>query len=274
MASLADRIPPPLLRLAARLQTRFPRLRPLLQAIAGRIAAREGIIRHGPAAGLRFHAGVPIAGYRLGTTEPEFQEAFAARVAPGDTVYDVGANVGFYTVLAARLTGPDGRVVAFEPFAASAERARANAARNGFAHVEVVEAAVAEAPGTAWLAFSDNPVTHALGARGADGVEVPVTSLDAFVAGGGPPPSVIKLDVEGAEIEALRGMAGVLRDHRPALLVEVHYHVTTLPAVLDELVRPLGYRVTVLGGGDVPAGGVRGHVLLDPPERTLRTATR
>lgn len=274
MPSPSDLLPPALLRLAGRVQSRVPALRPLFQAVAARVARGEGVIRHGPAAGLRFHAGVPIAGYRLGTTEPDFQAAVAARVRPGDVVYDVGANVGFYTVLVARLTGPGGRVVAFEPFAESAARARANAASNGFAHVEVVEAAVADAPGTAWLTFSNTPVTHHLAGAGAtrrpsgtDGTEVAVTSIDAFVAGGGPVPDVVKLDVEGSEVAALRGMAATLRDHRPAVLVEVHDTVSDLPQTLDALVVPLGYRVRVLGGGPVPAGNARGHVLLDPPDR-------
>lgn len=274
MPSLPDLLPPALLRLAGRVQGRVPVLRPLFQAVAGRVASREGIIRHGPAAGLRFLAGVSIAGYRLGTTEPDFQAAFAERIRPGDVVYDLGANVGFYTVLAARLVGPAGRVVAFEPFAESAARARANAARNGFGHVEVVEAAVSDAPGTAFLTLSTSPVTHHLDGAGAyqrppgaPGVEVAVTSIDAFVASGGPPPDVVKVDVEGAEVAALHGMAATLRDHRPTLLVEVHDAVSDFPAALDALVVPLGYRVRVLGGGPVPAGGARGHVLLDPPDR-------
>ena len=267
MPNLTDLLPPPLLRLAGRIQTRVPALRPFFQAIAGRLAAREGVIRHGPAAGLRFQAGVPIVGYRLGTTEPDFQAAFAARIRPGDVVYDLGANVGFYAVLAARLVGPAGRVVSFEPFPESAARARENAARNGFGHVEVVETAVGRAPGTDWLAFSNTSVTHHLGDRSTAGLEVPVTSVDAYVAAGGPPPDVVKVDVEGAEVAVLHGMVDTLRDHRPAVLVEVHYPVYDLPETLDALVTPLGYRVTVLGGGPVPAGGERGHVLLDPPER-------
>ena len=261
-------IPPFAVRLAGRAQTRVPALRPLFERVAGRVAAGEGVILRGPAAGLRFRADVNIAGYRLGTTEPAFQAAFAARVPRGGVVYDLGANVGFYTVLAARLVGPEGRVVAVEPFPASAETVRHNARANGFEHVEVVEAAVGGAAGRAWLETDRDPVTYRLGPEGErPGIEVPVTTVDALVAAGHPPPDLVKVDVEGVEVAALEGMTRTLADHRPALLVEVHHAVADFPDAVERIAAPLGYRASVLGGGPMPQGGTRAHVALDPPAR-------
>ena len=244
---------------------KVPALRPSFERLAGRIAAGEGTIQRGVGRGLRFHADVNVAGYRLGTTEPEFQDALASRIRAGMVVYDLGANVGFYAVLSARLVGRTGRVVAVEPFPASAETVRHNARLNGF-DIDVLEAAIGGEGGTAWLRTDQGgPVTHRLDLEGAgDGLEVAVTTVDALVADGHPPPDLIKVDVEGAESAALRGMAETLRAHRPAVLVEVHHAVRDFPDVLEAVVAPLGYRVSVLEGGPVPSGGVRAHVLLDP----------
>ena len=266
IARLARFVPTPLVRLASWLVLRIPALRPAFERVAGRIAAGEGVVQRGPAKGLRLKADVNVAGYRLGTTEPEFQRAFAERIRPGAVVYDLGANVGFYTVLAARLAGPEGRVVAVEPFPATAETVRHNARANGFETVDVVEAAVGEAVGRAWLRTDrHDPVTFRLGEdRTVEGVEVPITTVDALVAAGHPPPDVVKVDVEGAEVAVLRGMAETLAAHTPALLVEVHEVVADFPDVVAASLVPLGYRASVLGGGPMPRGGARAHVLLDP----------
>ena len=266
LARLARLVPTPVVRLAVWAMTTVPALRPGLERLAGAIAAGEGTVQRGPGRGLRLRADVAVAGYRLGTTEPEFQRALAARVRPGHVVYDLGANVGFYTVLCARLVGPTGRVVAVEPFPASAQAVRHNARLNGFETVEVVEAAVGAAPGRGWLSTErGDPVTFRLAdGPGGPGVDVAVTSVDALVAARRPPPDVVKVDVEGAEVAALHGMARTLARHRPAVLVEVHHAVSDFPDALAKVATPLGYRVSVLGGGGVPRGGARAHVLLDP----------
>ena len=269
LARLARLVPTPVVRLAVRAMTAFPALRPGLERLAGAIAAGEGTIQRGAGKGLRFRADVAVAGYRLGTTEPEFQRALARHVRPGAVVYDLGANVGFYAVICARLAGAKGRVIAVEPFRQSAEAVRHNAGLNGFETIDVVEAAVGAAPGRAWLSTAQgDPVTFRLADdRAGSGVEVDVTSVDALVAAGHPPPDVVKMDVEGAEVAALRGMAETLAAHRPVVLVEVHHAVADFPAAVAALAEPLGYRASVLGGGPMPRGGVRAHVLLEPPAR-------
>ncbi|PTL58978.1 methyltransferase [Paraconexibacter algicola] len=183
-----------------------------------------------------------------GTLEPEVQEALRRTVAPGDVVYDIGANVGFFTLLAARLTGPGGHVVAFEPSPPAVAGLRANVALNGLA-VTVREAAVAATPGRArllqvgehsWSHLEDrghHPGTTAV-------VEVEVTTVDAEVAAGRPVPAVVKLDVEGSEVAALQGMARTLAEHRPALVIELHGTNHEVLDVLDDA----GYRAENLEG--------------------------
>ncbi len=272
LARLARFVPTPVVRLAARAMLWVPALRPALERVAQAVAAGEGTIQRGIGKGLRFRADVAVAGYRLGTTEPDFQRALAAHIRPGYVVYDLGANVGFYTVLCARLVGPRGRVIAVEPFPASAQATRHNAALNGFGQVEVVEAAIAGAPGRGWLRTEGrDSVTFRLGEpTDTAGLEVDLTSVDALVAAGHPAPDVIKVDVEGVEVAALRGMARTLAEHRPTVLVEIHHAVADFPDAVAEVAEPLGYVASVLGGGAMPRGGVRAHVVLDPGARPSR----
>ena len=96
------------------------------------------------------HAGLIVRG----TLEPPVQEALRRLIAPGAVFYDVGANVGFFTILGARLVGPAGRVVAFEPVPACARAVGRNIELNGFAHAEIREAAVGAAGGRARCSWS------------------------------------------------------------------------------------------------------------------------
>ncbi len=119
-------------------------------------------------------------------------------------VYDIGANVGFYTLLASALAGPRGRVVAFEPLPRNLEFLRAHVAMNGMTNVVIRSVALADHPGTRPFDDTPGPSEAHLAARGSLTVEC--ATLDALVAKGEiPPPDVIKMDVEGAELLVLRG---------------------------------------------------------------------
>ncbi|MEM6784139.1 MAG: FkbM family methyltransferase [Bacteroidota bacterium] len=270
LARLARRLPASWLRFLGRAQYRIPLVRPLAQWGARRLAGQVGVIQRGVGAGLRFEPGVAVAGYRLGTTEPEVQAVFAEHVRAGDVVYDVGANVGFFTVIAGRLVGPTGRVYAFEPFGESADRIRRNADHNDFGWVEVEQAAVSEAPGMGALAATESPVTFRLddvpGPRAPTGtLPVRLISLDAFATRAAVrPPTFVKIDVEGNEERVIRGMLDVLARHRPVVLCEVHYRVANFEAFLAATVEPLGYTARTLSGEPMPAVGALYHVVLEP----------
>ncbi|NNF58126.1 MAG: FkbM family methyltransferase [Rhodothermaceae bacterium] len=275
-ARLAARLlPPPALRFIGRLQYRVPVLGPLIRRAAGRVATGEGVIRYGVGTGLRFQGDGAVAGYLLGTSEPELQEAFAERIRPGDTVYDLGANIGFYMILAARLVGPTGRVVAFEPFPATAAAARHNARLNAFDQVHVIEAAVADRPGEEWLMTGTGPVTFRLGEdREQPGQLVPVISVDAFVSTAEePPPDFVKIDVEGAEERVLLGMKDTLRQHRPTVLCEVHYAISDFAGFVARELGPLGYTATRIDGDGIPEAGARFHVVLTPLSEPITSTT-
>lgn len=149
---------------------------------------------------------------------------------PGDTAIDVGAHIGFFTMQMAAAVGPAGRVYAFEPLDSNADLLERSIAENGFGdRVRVRRAAAGDAPGTATLTF---PV-ETLNSGGAyllrDGTAplpgnrtrvVPLVALDALDLRR--PVRIIKMDVEGAEPQVLRGAARILAEDRPVILSELH----------------------------------------------------
>lgn len=262
-------LPPSVLRFVGSLQFKVPLLRPVIEAGARRFAAGEAVIRYGVGAGLRFNATGSAAGYLLGTSEIEEQELLAKLLKPGDTFYDIGANVGFYSTIAARLVGPRGHVYAFEPFPPSAERILSNARLNGFTNVTVIQAAVTAQPGRVRLSIQKPRQTQQYRVRSdAAGhyVEVPAISVDLYVSrhqirG----PSLVMIDVEGEEIGALRGMLATISLHLPIIMCEVHWTGVAFRRFLEANLTPLGYEATTYDGSALPIQQLRYHALLMPP---------
>ncbi|WP_440010475.1 FkbM family methyltransferase [Halomicrococcus sp. SG-WS-1] len=161
--------------------------------------------------------------YRTLVDERPVLADLLGRLEPDDTVFDVGAYVGTYTCFAAAAL-PDGQVVAFEPREAKAARVEANLAHNG-ATADVRREALTDESGEGAMA------TDGVAQLSTDGTEsVTMRRGDALVeAGEVPPPDVLKVDVEGAEVDALHGLAATLA--RPACrLVYCEVHPTLLDA--------------------------------------------
>lgn len=261
-------LPVPLIKRAAALQWKHPLLRRVIQAVADRMRDRDAQIPHGVGRGLWFNAGRSNAGYVLGTNEPLLQRALALLLKPGMTVLDVGASVGFQSVLAAHLVGAQGRVLALEPLPENAARAAHNARLNGFAHLTVMEVAVADADGEATFHTSDRPNWGRLEdtppqARGT--LPVKVRSIDSVAAELGLHPSAIKIDVEGGERKVLEGARRTLEADRPVLFLDCHGTNREVAAFLEGM----RYRPVVLGGEGVPLPEARwdAQVVALPVER-------
>lgn len=151
--------------------------------------------------------------------EMAFLERYLRR---GDRFVDVGANIGTYSLLARRLVGPEGQVVAIEPLPLAAARLRENLERNGLVDVEVHQVAVDDHEGTAGFLDFDvsSALDHVADHRGRTPFEVTVRRLDDLV--GQREVAAAKLDVEGAEHRALLGAEAMLASHSPPVwLVEV-----------------------------------------------------
>lgn len=173
-------------------------------------------ILSGPGRGIRWQAGCGMMNFWLGTYEREKMVAFAAQMQPEMTVYDVGANVGAYTVLAARQCAA---VHAFEPDANNLSRLRRNVQLNRFANCTVVSAAVGSFDGPANFCSGKDACVGQLDPVGS--VVVRCVSLDSYAAAHGAP-DLIKMDIEGGEIDALAGARGLFRSKRPLLFVATH----------------------------------------------------
>ncbi len=261
---LVSLVPPRLVRVIGRLQFRLPFLRFVLDKLRAVLIRSAGVIKHGEGAGLTFDARGGFAGYLLGTSEPEEQKAVVSFLEPGSVFFDIGANIGFFSTIAARAVGPKGRFYAFEPSENSAANAERNARLNGFDQVTVVRAAVCDKNGKAWLQTALPPDQHSLVSdRPAQGVEVETFSIDGFILETSAPlPDLVMIDVEGAEIEVLIGMHRTIERCKPIILCEVHWLGARFIDCYEKHLRPLGYGLTLLDGNPIPAGIERYHALL------------
>src|SRR5262245_34954127 len=171
--------------------------------------------------GMRWIVGAGTHGCWLGSYELPKQNRFAIEVKEGRVVYDVGANSGFYTLLAARCVGARGRVHAFEPAPENLSFLRRHVALNRLSNTTINALAISDASGTLHFRRGPNRSTGRLDDAG--DLEVKAMSIDDFVLiEGHSPPDVIKIDVEGGEARVLRGARGVLQAFRPTLFLATH----------------------------------------------------
>jgi len=140
---------------------------------------------------------------------------------PGDVVIDAGANIGALTVPLARRVGPDGWVLSVEPQRLVHQMLCANVAANGLANVVAQWCGLGAAPGVAVVPPLDHSKEQnfgGIGLRGSGaGERVPVATIDSLDL---PACGLIKIDVEGMELDVLRGAAQTIRKHQPRLFVE------------------------------------------------------
>lgn len=179
----------------------------------------------------------------LGYTERPLLAWFAQNVRPGETWLDVGAHYGYTAIALCRLVGLQGRVFAFEPMLSTAGYLAQTRQLNQFHQMMVLPLALA-ASGS--LCLQQLPTVRGMVDSTMQGRErretILVTSLDHLwpqVCGTQSQIDGIKIDVQGMELEALRGMAGLLRKHQPKLVVEVHRGVNR--AELLDLIESQGY---------------------------------
>ncbi|HET6764933.1 MAG TPA: FkbM family methyltransferase [Longimicrobiaceae bacterium] len=195
-----------------------------------------------------------------GTYEPEQTALFRRHVQPGARVLDVGAHVGYYTLVSSVLAGPTGKVWAFEPNPTNHAFLRRHVQINGRGNVTVVQAAVSDRPGTARFDFGTGSGTGHLAEDGA--IEVRTLRLDDFCAEQGADPTAVKIDVEGAEMQVLEGAEQVIARARPVIFLSTHgaeVHARCLAWL-----RERGYGLTPILGGDV---ATTSEVLCLPADR-------
>ncbi|MGO8733693.1 MAG: FkbM family methyltransferase [Terriglobia bacterium] len=190
----------------------------------------------------------------LGVYEPWVVETLRRELRPGDFCIDVGAHIGYHALLMSKLVGPEGLVVAFEPFPRCFSVLLENAVLNDASNLRAKNMALSERTETLRLAFSADeeltmtPSVAAYAVKGPDAsIEVPALSLDGYLDELGRTPALIQIDVEGAEISVLRGAAGTLRRARPKLLIEVHGWETAAREEVSGFLSRFGYSGNVVG---------------------------
>jgi FkbM family methyltransferase len=207
--------------------------------------------------------------YLEGSYEPAIQRFLHEHLQPGDVFYDIGAHIGFFSTIAARLVGDSGKVFAFEAAPENASALDQNIRRNSLRQVEINQVAVWSKCGT--LSFG-RPYAGALAGSVLEvnpnaapvhddlQIEVPAITLDCFVKKH-LPPTLIKIDVEGAEAEVLEGAQKLFQQSWPVLICEIHHQPAA--ASVQQWLAMNGYEFGWMGGEqDFP------RHLIAQPEKT------
>jgi len=204
--------------------------------------------------------------------EPEKTDALLRLLEPGQVIFDVGANIGYYTLLASLRVGSGGKVFAFEPSPRNISYLHRHLVLNGASNVVVVPAACSDRNSLAVFEQNAACAEGRLAAPGAtaEGTDLALAAtvtIDGVVSLTGYVPDVLKIDVEGAEEQVLQGAIATLRSARPTLILAVHSEAAHVACMA--VLQPLGYTAVPIcddANGDV-------ELLVRHPARASRTQT-
>ena len=160
-----------------------------------------------------------------GTYSADEIELFTSLINPGDTVFDIGAHIGYMAMLVAKLAGPDGTVYAFEPSPLNLSYLQTHVRKNHIDNIFVYPYAVSDRPGTLYFDFGRGSGRGRLVTKKINPKDQPVKviSIDNFMAAEDiKPPNLIKMDIEGAELAGLKGAENTLRRYHPTILLSTH----------------------------------------------------
>ena len=186
--------------------------------------------------------------FAYGTWEPEVLRVVTSTIKPGMTVVDIGAHIGYYSLLFAKLVGPSGRVFCFEPLPENFALLQGNMQLNNLCQVATFNQAIFSSNGAITLTVPDDQRNSGNGSAyihgGGREVHVEAISVDAFCEEVGIRPDILKMDVEGAEYEVLMGARKTISQSRPKLLIELHHFDGNLAAhPVPDLLAGWGYEI-------------------------------
>lgn len=196
---------------------------------------------------------LPNLSMLFGSYEVSFASAFSQRIKHSHVTYDVGANTGYFSLLAASQSPTNGVVVAFEPVPEILHDLQRMVAANDFENrVKTSQIALSDSVGTVKLftpasatsGVIETAIRHA-NIKDAEAIEVKTSTLDSYIyVDGNPPPDILKIDVEGAEASVLTGARELLKNGRPTILLEVHGEQPA--ADVWDIVVPLNYTIALI----------------------------
>ncbi|MFZ5573405.1 MAG: FkbM family methyltransferase [Thermodesulfobacteriota bacterium] len=179
--------------------------------------------------------------------EPHIRKFFEGVLRDGMVVYDIGANVGIFSLLFAKKVGSGGQVYAFEPEVINCSRLQLSKAHNHLTQLRIEFCCVDEHTGNQLFdrrggAFSGRIVdAGAMDTRHHISVKRSVSIDDYVISQNNAPPDVVKIDVEGHEYKVLRGMMKTLRENRPVIMLELHQQLCDSIPDIHELFASSGY---------------------------------
>jgi FkbM family methyltransferase len=209
--------------------------------------------------------------------ERDHQETFKKLIEPGDVAIDIGANWGLHTLYLSRLVGPDGLVIALEPFAPAFAELEWHIRANNCRNVKSIQNAISDAGGKALFAAGESASTGSLvvcdpsSSRQKDKITVTVRQLDSVVEEFGfKKLKLVKIDVEGAESRVLSGSKRTMELHRPYFVIDLH--TPEQDVAVAHLLTAVGYRLSRLSGPPIQqtdkgwpdVDGVWGTILATP----------
>ena len=209
----------------------------------------EALTCHGPLRGFKMTTDwTRYRGYVYGNWEPIVTQAILSHIQSGMCAFDIGAHLGYYSLLLAKCIGPVGRVVSFEAAPANFSTLQKNISINKLVNVEPINLAVYSKSGM--IGMSVSPTDTGSGewsiARplNVNSIQVQTISLDQFCQENHIVPDFLKIDVEGAEYDVLLGGSATIGKRKPMMLIELHHFDGDLAAnLVPDLLSKWNYRV-------------------------------
>lgn len=194
--------------------------------------------------------------------EPEVINALHRYLKPGHVFYDVGANIGLYSLIAASIVGPSGQVLAFEPGKINLHYFERSIEQNGVSNIDLRSTAIGAKDGT--MAFEPRGAMSGRliheGEETPNSIAIAVRSIDSLIAKGEPIPDVIKIDIEGGEGDALSGASETLK-RGPVVICEMHKWAAEGVSRAEDALRKAKYQLSIVGGASATTHHETYHVV-------------
>lgn len=242
------------------------------------LSKRNVVLQYGVGEGLKYNAGGYDPDTTLGIYELPVQNALSKNLKAGEVFYDIGANVGFFSIIGANLVGSTGTVYAFEPDPSNVAKIRHNSQLNSFHNITILEKAAFHSSGEGQLLITEFPGSRTLTTTAKSSgkkyekspqVSVDLIAIDDLVESNDIlPPTVMKIDIEGAELDALKGLRQTIKKFKPTIIYEVDDSLqngySQKKGKIDQFVQNLGYEIEVLEKSYVNTSHYVGHVVAKP----------
>lgn len=223
-------------------------------------------ISNGRLKGKKWIKGSGVNAYWLGIYEIDKQKLFEQIVKPGDVVFDIGAHVGFYTLLASELVGITGKVFAFEPLPRNINFLKKHLKLNRLGNVKIFEFAVSDKEENVFFGELSNSFSGRI-IEQEKGIRVKSVILDNLIKSKKLlPPNVLKIDVEGNELAVLKGAEYTIEQYRPAIFLATHTEKIHNECI--NFLKKFKYNIQPIVGENV---NKTGEILAYVPDRQSRT---